>query len=191
MIEESNVLREAVDKFYSTRAVNLRPLPPYVLVRALPKSQKVGSLWLPDKQNKVIHEGIVLATFKPYWRVLHGTAQHDGEDYDEQILVQPSVKVGDLILFQHFEGIPVEHVIFRTPYFKTQTYILVGDDPNKEAGRRGIIGVLEEAQEETSVLLAKVLEENADANLEVIVDAIIERFVISPIEETSRTTSGR
>src|SRR5882724_2341549 len=98
IIEEKEELQAVVNKYYENREIDLTPSYPYALVRVLPRSQLVrGRIWTPDKASKPIHEGIVLATFKPFWKQLrynakiHTTSEGEGEaEYTETMLVEAS-----------------------------------------------------------------------------------------------------
>src|SRR6266446_4483473 len=135
IIEESTEIQDVVNKYYAKRQIDIFPSYPYVLVRVLPKAQKVGEgkygdLIAPDQHNKPIHEGIVIATFKPFYKRLWYSVKKymygEGEaECTEDYLVESPVEPGDHIIYQHFEGVPVEHVIFKQPYYKSQNYVLV------------------------------------------------------------------
>lgn len=71
----------------------LRPLYPWVLVRVLPRTQKQGSIYLPEKQNKPTIEGIVLRTYPDTVR--------------ERKPRSCAVKTGDQVTFPHYEGLPI------------------------------------------------------------------------------------
>lgn len=82
------------------------PLYPWVFLLVCTKQQKVGSIILPEKQNKVVHEGIVLAT----WReklVERGTVNKDGVKLTRIEVKRSELAPGDRVLFHHFAGRPV------------------------------------------------------------------------------------
>ncbi len=87
----------------------IEPVYPKLLVRIMPKEQRVGSIYLPVGQNKTFYEGIVLRVWKPFEREftgeLHGP---DGSKaFNKTVVVKSFVEVGDRVLFPHFEGLPV------------------------------------------------------------------------------------
>lgn len=103
-------LRELVTRLYQECGVMVVPTKPKVLVRVLPKEQKLGSLWLPDgkNQNKPTWEGIVLAVYEPYFQKVYiedvdwVPGQPDPEvAYTQK--VECEVQPGDHVLFPHIE----------------------------------------------------------------------------------------
>jgi co-chaperonin GroES (HSP10) len=100
----------------------VKPLPPKIIVRVLPKEHRTESgLYTPGAvANKPVYEGIVLETFEPY-NEEHKTKFENG---DEGIVYVPrrcSVKVGDHILFPHWEGQPL------SDYFDEKYYRIIPD----------------------------------------------------------------
>lgn len=85
-------LADTCQKIYELGEQRFKPLYPWLLVRVLPKEQKVGTLWLPEKQNKVLYEGIVLETW--------------GESKGRK----SEVKRGDRVWFPHYEGMPCSYL---------------------------------------------------------------------------------
>lgn len=156
------------------------PLYPYVLVKLLPKEQKIGRIYAPDvHQNKVLHEGIVLATFK----------EHERSINRKPVLAKPSVKVGDHILFQHFEGIPADAHLFDRRYY-TGEYRYVADNPIG-GGRNGILAVLEYDQEkDVKVFLSDIIYGEDREHRDAIVETVMERALVIPKDKGSATLSG-
>lgn len=95
----------------------ITPRYPWVLVRVLPKEgEMVGKIILPETQNKVLYEGIVLAVWKQFWihkekKEYKDEARTQELGYaDTNVLKRSQYRVGDRILFPHFEGQPVRHL---------------------------------------------------------------------------------
>jgi co-chaperonin GroES (HSP10) len=94
----------------------IRPLPPKVIVRVLPKEHRTESgLYIPGAvSNKPIYEGIVLETWEWYDEIR--VVKHnvpEGEPgpvhFDEvKITHRCPVNVGDRVAFAHFEGQPLK-----------------------------------------------------------------------------------
>lgn len=103
-------LKDKAREVYESLHYNIQPRYPYALVWVLPKSQKIGEIYVPDKSNKPVYEGLVLRTHKSFYKYgkLPG---HFPEGTDAvlryQVLVSSELNPGDHILFQHFQGIPV------------------------------------------------------------------------------------
>jgi len=215
MIEESSEVQAVVNRYYAKHQVDIFPSYPYVLVRVLPKAQKIGEgkfgdLIAPDEHNKPIHEGIVIATFKPIWRnfkkyVIRNFKNEDQslgleEEVTEHIMIEAPVEPGDHIIYQHFEGIPVEHIIFKQPYYKSQNYVLVNVEVKPTEGRRGILAVLKDTKEDTLERLERLLDIELDKTQgkepiisasSRIAKAIVEEFVISHLRQSGRTLPAR
>lgn len=87
----------AVSQELYQRNRRFTPLYPWVFVRVLEREQQRSGIWVPGAvQNKVVHEGLVIATWLP--------RQKDcGCDR-----VSSELKIGDHVLFQHFAGVPIE-----------------------------------------------------------------------------------
>jgi len=92
------VLQQIVTTLYQEERAVVIPLHPWILIRVLPKETETSAgIVLPDKQNKPVWEGIVLATYRQRY------GQADG---GETVLLCPQVEVGDHVLFPHYEGMP-------------------------------------------------------------------------------------
>lgn len=105
-----NELNERVQKWYAVRKIMVEPTYPRVLIWLLPKQQKVGRIWTPDyKANKPTAEGIVLAVYKPFWKLVDVARRLEGKKPEittKSEWKEAPVYVGDHILFPHIaEGI--------------------------------------------------------------------------------------
>jgi len=107
-------IAEVVTREYKERSVVVEPLYPRILVRWLPKEQmSSGGIVLTDKdQNKPVHEGVVLAVYKPFWQRKRSkmepwmiekspAIQMDEDGKVEMIWQECAVKPGDHVLFPH------------------------------------------------------------------------------------------
>lgn len=169
----------------------INPTPHRVLVFVLPKEHRYKQhIILPDqKQNKPVYEGIVIRTFKPYWRQLKKSYVDrsnpvDHKEWDESVLVEAKVSVGDHIVFPHYVGIPVPFMDYDTHKFR-----LIVDDE--------VAGVVEYPRQikEEIVEALTISYENLDltdtkAVVEDMTRKLMDKFVISLRDEWSRTTSG-
>jgi co-chaperonin GroES (HSP10) len=112
-MKEENELNELVTKLYLDHEKTVTPLFPKVLVRLLPKEHRTKQgLWLPESsQNKPVHEGIVLETYKPFWHdvwqsresyvKITSPALLDEEEHLQAIWQECAVKTGDHVVFPH------------------------------------------------------------------------------------------
>lgn len=102
-------LKYVAQRIYDLGERRIEPTWPWVLIRAVPKEQKFGSLYLPDndgqqKQHKPLLEGIVLATWKSHWSKFRKPGV---ESTTQEIWRESEFQVGDRVLYPHFAGLPV------------------------------------------------------------------------------------
>lgn len=100
---------ELAEEIYQAGERRIQPSYPWVLVRVVPKEQKVGSIFMSEnsgarEQNKPLWEGIVLVTWKPFTET-HISFELDGAKYYKHM--ESEFKAGDRILFPHHSGLPV------------------------------------------------------------------------------------
>jgi len=169
------------------------PLYPWVFVLVCKKTQQVGHIILPDKQNKTVWEGIVLATWgqKIFER---GIVNKDGVRQTRCEIVRSEFGPGQRVVFPHWAGQPV-------PGFNEERFRVVrehGDDKTQ-----GVIygwidvqpGMTKPVQDLLQLVAqahtgepwpaldpkeARLLEENVE-----------DRFVVVDRETNSVTLSGR
>lgn len=91
------------DLFERTRSFT--PMYPMVFVLVCQKTQKIGHIITPEKQNKTVHEGIVLATW-PDKIVERGTVNKDGIRLTRCEVLKSECRLGDRVLFHHYAGCP-------------------------------------------------------------------------------------
>lgn len=102
---EEQQLDAAALKLFAEHASHFTPTHPWVFVRVLPREQLYnGLIIVPDgkQQNKPVHEGIVLATWKPFtqrWR-----QQHEGTWVDCEKDIHSECEIGDHVLYPHHAG---------------------------------------------------------------------------------------
>lgn len=170
-------ISDLVTEAYRECGITVEPLHPYVVVKVLPRAGQTASglLYLPQKQNKILIEGVVLATYKSFWRTYQKETVRDpkhigGRTMEEitNVEITPSVLVGDHVIWQHYEGAPV------TPL--TDDYRLVREDVLQ--GRLDY-----QNAEEFMEWMAKVLSEGGRAGL------LAKAYVIRK-DMPSLTTSG-
>jgi hypothetical protein len=115
---EKELDRFALEMYQQAEKI-IEPIYPWVLVRIMPKELKVGSIILPEKQNRIFYEGIVLRTWAPFWRIYTGDLKFDEEDanlvdstrvINKRVQMKSSVEVGDRVIFMHFEGQPYPYL---------------------------------------------------------------------------------
>jgi len=104
---------------YLSGGERITPMQPFVLVRVLPKDMvSAGGIVLPDqRQNKPMHEGIVLEVYRPYKEYVtiketgfdsHG--REYSEDYVKEVWYECPVKVGQRVGYPHYEGVPHKYL---------------------------------------------------------------------------------
>lgn len=140
--EIKDELKGYVEKLYANARFHVKPSFPFVLVRVLEREKKIGRIITPEVQKKTTIEGIVLDVFKPFHRTLRLAS--DVDQFETAILVEASVKVGDHILFPHYEGVPVPVDDYNGDFrLVPAEYGFYGKE------RNGILGVLEYAPQHT------------------------------------------
>ena len=104
-------LNTLAQELYEAAGKIIEPHFPWVLVRIMPKANKIGGIYTPEKQNKTFYEGIVLRTWQPFWKHYTGDLHFDeampARVVNKAVLNESSVHVGDRVMFMHFEGQPV------------------------------------------------------------------------------------
>jgi len=82
----------------------VEPIYPWHLVWILPKTTKRAGIIMPEQQNKVVHEGIVVSSWKPFWKKTTRVGSDSGFAYQQYI--EPHLHPGDHIIFPHWSGQP-------------------------------------------------------------------------------------
>lgn len=171
-----------------------RPNYPWVVVRVLPKEQKRGDIILPDiDQNKTIHEGIVLATWRPFKRNIKPRIEPEaveraralGSDWvlrhlslEEQLT--SDLVPGDHVIFPHWVGMNIEGT-------SEKHYRLIRERGWSETEGGGIIAKLEYDVDTRDVLNAIV----HDSSFALMCTNIMDRFELVDKQRQCVTISGR
>lgn len=167
-----------------------QPMYPWVLVRVLPKSQDYkGLLVLPEKQNKTLHEGVVLVTWKPKL-FLH--------KHGEEVRMSGFVP-GERVMFPHFAGLPI-------PGLDESNYRIVKEEPTYDRNGKlidngdTIFAKLKDNGEDPKEALVVALQRLVLWGLELrvldtaacnhIADIILKRFILIDREQQAITMSG-
>ena len=191
-------LQALVDKLYTEAPKRIHPMFPYVLVRELPRHRQAGRIFMPGDSNKVLHEGIVLDVFTSFWKAVDKKKIGDPEIEGMFVFVESPVRKGDHVLYQMYEGIPIEHVLFNSPYFKSRDYVLVSADP-VGGGRNGIVGVVEGCEDTKKALIEALIPSGecpwflmnlGEDEVGAIADMLLDRFIITHEDQNSATFSG-
>lgn len=102
MTDKEQQLQDLALSTFKDTQKQFQPCYPWILIRVLPKSQLYkGVLILPEKQNKVTHEAIVLVTWKP--RMKMQKIQNTLCEKEEK----SEFTAGDYIMIPHWAGLPV------------------------------------------------------------------------------------
>ena len=109
-VEQKVKLGKMVTDLYEQAGVETIPLFPKILLRVLPKEQKVGSIYLPEgsKQNKPTWEGVVIRVYEPFFQKVYLSEVSWVRDDPDPVLryvqkCESELKPGDHVLFPHIE----------------------------------------------------------------------------------------
>jgi hypothetical protein len=164
-------LDELAQRLYQQGGRTFTPLYPWVFVRVLPKRQQIGAVWTPDhEQNKTIHEGIVLRTWRPHRR---------GGREIASLLV-----AGEHVLFPHWCGLPV-------PGYSDVEYRVVKDGDWTLDTDGGIFAVVEAGPDTVREELKLMLLQGQDLFASELADHILRKFLVMARDASSVTLSGR
>ena len=175
-------LTEIVERIYREKQVVAEPLRDRILVRLLPKSHATAGRLIvtPDVQNKVVAEAVVLAAFKPYWKHYRSRFE-DGRNVEEDVVVSPSVSVGDHVLIPHWVGAPVDPLDAGVGEFrvvKDEEIMMRIDYERRDAVRDGLIGILVDSDLAEPILAPAVA------------DKLLERYHVIRKDLSPLTLSG-
>lgn len=141
-MEKTNQLENLEKQFsdlaqtiYEQAERRLHPCYPWVLVRLVPKEQKIGHIIMADNvgskgQNKPLYEAIVLTTWKPFVQS-YSSFRHEGVEYHKQM--KSDFKPGDRVVFPHHSGLPVN-------FLDERNYRIVREITSDELG--GAMGIV-------------------------------------------------
>jgi hypothetical protein len=179
------------------------PMFPWIFLRVLSKAQKVGQLFVPSAQNKTVHEGIVLATWRPFNEEIT-KRDAEGRTFTRVVQRASDLKPGDHVLIPHWAGLPIDG-------FSAQHYRVVKEQEWSKDKDGGVFGVVEYDEPNTRPisLLREMLgdflsgvydepdclrgAEGSDLTKEMSLLAakIEERFLLIDRDQASLTLSGR
>lgn len=160
------------------------PMFPWVFVRVLPKDNKQGSIIIPGfDQNKTIHEGIVLATWKPWVKVVDKYHKDKGV-IQERVSYRSELSAGDHVLFLHWAGAPIAG-------FSDKHYRVVKESEWSSSQEGGIFATVDYSDKEKreAKLLDTVL--TAPAVRRALEEEIRNRYMLLDYDQHSVTLSGR
>lgn len=166
------------------------PLYPWVFVLVCAKEQRIGSLILPEKQNKTVHEGIVLATWNNKL-VERGIVHKDGQRLTRCEMLRSEFIPGDRVLFHHYAGAPV-------PGYDVDRFRVVRECDWQESKQGGIFMKMTVDEDQTKPL--KQLQELlgpfiqdalTEEELSMLAAKIEDRFLVLDRLAPSVTLSGR
>jgi co-chaperonin GroES (HSP10) len=189
---KTTLLRDLALELYDANR-QFKPMPPWVLVHVLPKINKIGTLYVPDKQNKTIHEAIVLATWASYTDELGIITTPYGIKNTRTIERRSKLATGDHVLFPHWAGLPVSGLDERT-------YRIVKEQEWATDGEGGIFATVDydDASTEPVATIRNMIWDCIEAEdmtnareLAALIAARIEdRFLLVDKERKSMTVSG-
>src|ERR1039458_7804280 len=133
---------ELVEQLFQANTM-FTPLYPWIFVMVCRKAQKVGLIYTPDVQNKVVHEGIVLAIWRD--KYLEKTTTKDGIKHTHFETLRSELQLGNRVVFQHFAGKPV-------PGFDTDRFRVVKERDWHATNEGGIFARIEFADDHTKPL---------------------------------------
>lgn len=175
-------LQKLVTKLYQEAGREIEPLYPRVLVRVLPREQETkGGIWLPEhKQNKPALEGVVLKTYKSFWKLFSETENEDHSFVTKKEWVEPQVKVGDHVVFPSIE-------FNITPVWPLDD----GAGDYRLVPEEHMMAVLTYEQQTTREWLFEVIADCGSIIVDKKVDAILERAEVIRKDLKSLTVSGK
>ena len=183
-------MTEWVAKVYKDTERDIQPMPPFILIRTLPRSIiSAGGIYMPDKHNKPNIEAVVLKVYEPYWETVELTVREDGKTEDISVWNECDIKVGDHIILPHYVGLP-------DTFLDAKEYRLIREDDAiarlhyREKGELRQM-VLEIAVQ--GIIKPRSLGHSTEGTATMFasaVDAIMENFDVIPKVIHSRTLSG-
>jgi co-chaperonin GroES (HSP10) len=202
-VEQQLVALDTLQQLVYKGHREMTPMYPLVLVLVLSKEQTrmtalppkdsglVAGIVLPEsKQNKPMHEGIVLATWNEKV-VERGTINKDGERMTRCEVLRSELKPGDHVLFHHWAGMPIHG-------FDDQRFRMVRECEWHETQQGGIVGVLHYSERENEPLTALLEQYQGEWNSELgefasplSLAKLRDRYLVIDKETQAVTLSGR
>lgn len=184
-LEKIAEMKEWINEEYAQCNQVVHPCHPNILVRVIPKGEtkiKVApgiNLYTPDKvQNKPNYEGQVLEVYPTWFEYKNVRCEKCKSRCERQVIWHESeFKVGDHVMFQHFQGIPVPLDGFKGDY--------------RMIPENTIFAVLEYRKQSVKKTFLKKVENffHSSASLEALWNEIAEEFEVV-LKETNKTLSG-
>jgi co-chaperonin GroES (HSP10) len=103
-IEKQDIVSDLTQRLFALHR-SFQPRHPWVLVYVLPREQKIGSLYIPGKHQKVSLEGVVLATWNE-WAEEKGVVEQ-GVRWTRVVVHRSELEVGQHVVFPHWSGLPI------------------------------------------------------------------------------------
>ena len=153
--EKSATITKLTQDLYAQHR-QLVPKHPWILLYVLPREQKIGSLFIPQKHHKVSLEGLVLQTWGTHNEekgvIEHGVCK-------TRVTVHRSIfKPGDHVLFPHWSGLPIPgmdekyfRVVKEEGWSKNEEggiYAMIDYDEQSTSSGAVLRGMLEDFEEE-------------------------------------------
>lgn len=201
---ERRIAEEGIERYtqwlYRQSNRTFTPCYPWVLVWVLDKEQvtEAGVVLPGFEQNKTVHEGIVVATWKPFTKEL-GTGPVNGERVWRTVEKESQFTPGQHILFPHWAGAPLHG-------FNDKRWRVVKEEEWSESKDGGIFAEVEYSPVHTKTgeklrkILNEILPKEAVDNdgiydctglASLIAATIEEQFLIVDKDSKSVTLSGR
>src|ERR1700733_6746469 len=168
-----------VQQAYIDRERDIQPMPPFILIRTLPRATvSSGGILLPEKQNKPNAEAVVLAVYKPYWEKVD-KIDEGGKRFDISVWNECDVHVGDHIIFPHHCGLP-------DSFLDEKEYRLIREDDavatlhyNRKNHLRDML-----------YALADEFDDMAGSTEHELMDKVLEHYYVIPKQMNPKTKSG-
>lgn len=185
---EEKALNARASELYQQYEREWHPMFPWVIVRVLKKSHRTDAgLFLPEVQNKTIHEGIVLAVWSPMVMAKLGKLV----DADrvalnpDAVYYESSLKIGDHVLFPHWAGLPL-------PGVPDTHYRMVKEEGWDTSKEGGIFSTVHLAEQDlvSDKLYDIIFGVGVDINIREAIQKITDEFILVPRGKQSVTMSG-
>lgn len=126
--EQEKMLSELAQKIYNRGSKIITPMRGWILVRWIEERTELNGIFIPDKkQAQAMSEGIVLSVWEPWTEF-----KTDEEKRMWGFQHECSLKVGDRVLFNRWDGMPA-------PFFDEKKYRLIHEKEGPHANG-GIVG---------------------------------------------------
>lgn len=203
-VREQESLLDALSEVIYEQHRMFTPVYPWCFVRVLKKEQQRNGIILPaTEQNKTLHEGIILAVWKPLEYDLEMTRHSEQHGSITTVHYTPkavtkyrresALKPGDHVLFPHWAGMPVDG-------FSEKQYRAIKEEGWKETQDGGIMATVEYAEKTTKPIakLKELLKQTSmefdaytESYEEALLSAIDKKFLLVDRDGESVTLSGR